>query len=391
MGGLYYNHLMAKQRMFVGLSSGWSKGIDAALVAISGRRERMKVAQVGQCHHVLHDDVSDRLREAGEGEALMAGRWARLDTDVGDQLAQATSKLMSTCGVDAAGISAIGFSGCAVRTEGSMQDHSALLGSAADLAAKTSLPVVGGFPLSDIAAGGIGGPMEAWPDWLVFRHRRLSRVVVHLGGAASITFVPAASDPSDVLAFDVAPCGIVLDRLAERFFHKPFDADGVIAATGRMSPALLNELYAASFFHQPPPKLANPHEWPGQYIDRVSIMAEKHGVDPAGQIATYTELIARAVSEAIAGLTERPHEVILAGGAARNIHLAARIRALMSPSSTYAMDRYGFSMVSYKAVCYAVLAAARIDGHPAHCTRATGGRGHSILGAVWLPPVRKNK
>ena len=33
----------------------------------------------------------------------------------------------------------------------------------------------------------------------------------------------------------------------------------------------------------------------------------------------------------------------------------------MSPSSTYAIERYGFAMQAYKAVCYAVLAAARQD------------------------------
>jgi 1,6-anhydro-N-acetylmuramate kinase len=57
----------------------------------------------------------------------------------------------------------------------------------------------------------------------------------------------------------------------------------------------------------------------------------------------------------------------------------------MSPSSTYAIDRYGFSMTGYKAVCHAVLAAARIDAHPAHCTQATGASRRSVLGAVWLP------
>jgi len=115
------------------------------------------------------------------------------------------------------------------------------------------------------------------------------------------------------------------------------------------------------------------------------MMARKRRCGPTDLLATVTELTAQAVARAIAGLTERPHEVILSGGGGRNIHLAGRIRALLSPSSTYTFERYGPSLRGRQGVCMAVLAAARLDKFAAHCPSATGAARPAVLGSVTLP------
>jgi anhydro-N-acetylmuramic acid kinase len=97
-----------------------------------------------------------------------------------------------------------------------------------------------------------------------------------------------------------------------------------------------------------------------------------------------TELTAKLVAQAIAGFTEKPHEVVLTGGGAMNIHLAGRIRKLLSPSSTYTVEKYGFGIRAKQAACYAVLAAARMDGIAAHCTQATGAKRAKVLGTVTM-------
>ncbi len=115
------------------------------------------------------------------------------------------------------------------------------------------------------------------------------------------------------------------------------------------------------------------------------MLAARHGCEGNDLLATATELSARIIADAVNSLTERPHEVILAGGGAANIHLAGRIRKLLSPCSTYVVERYGFSLRALGAVCFAMLAAARMDNFSAHCPQTSGATRQAILGAVHLP------
>jgi len=88
------------------------------------------------------------------------------------------------------------------------------------------------------------------------------------------------------------------------------------------------------------------------------------------------------VRAAIEAHTERPHEIILAGGGTENPHLVRRIRSNMSPCSTYLADRYGVGARAVSAVFAAVLAAARLDEFPAHIPAASGAARQVVLGNV---------
>lgn len=162
--------------------------------------------------------------------------------------------------------------------------------------------------------------------------------------------------------------------------------DGSIASHATVSGALLNELLSGQYPQREKPKSAWAIQWGGEdYLWRVMNMGSKHGCGGADLLATVTEMTARLVAQAVGKLPERPHEVILSGGGALNIHLAGRIRKLLSPSSTYAVERYGLSLRAYRAACYAVLAAARLDEYPAHCGQGGSGEGPAVLGSVTLP------
>ncbi|MCK5114945.1 MAG: anhydro-N-acetylmuramic acid kinase, partial [Phycisphaerae bacterium] len=223
-----------------------------------------------------------------------------------------------------------------------------------------------------------------WPQWLMFRDEQLSRVMVHLGGAATMTFIPAGSQPSDVVAYDVGPGTLVIDEMVHKFHHKPFDTDGSIAGGGKVNTVMLNELQGDPWFQKSPPKRVRVEDWSAKHVWRVLQIAQKHNCSGADMIATVTELTARTVCEAVSKLTERPHEVILTGGGAMNIQLSGRIRELLSPCSTYTVEKYGFSLRAEQPTCYAVLAAARLDAYPAHTHTATGATVPAILGSVTI-------
>jgi len=384
-------------RLFIGLSSGCAcDGVDAVLASVRGRRERIKGAELHHVHVPFEQDLSGRLLQAclgpADGSKVAASPWAdlaQLDRDAGLTLAGAAETLIEAAGTSRADIVAVGATGptpalvtpVAHRPLGAVLE----LGSAAVVAAHTRLPVVSGFIASDIAAGGCGSPPGAWCDWRLLRHRRLSRVAVHLGGMASLTFVGSGAGVQDVVACDVGPGTMVIDAVVRKYFDRPFDADGTIASGGRVNAALLDELLAGPYFRKGPPKAAAPARFGRTYLDRLHMMAEKHHCGPKDLVTTVTELTARSVAAAVGALTERPHEVILSGGGGMNIPLAGRIRGLLSPSSTYTVERYGPSLRGMGALSAAMLAAARVDKFTAHCPSATGATRQAVLGSVTMP------
>jgi anhydro-N-acetylmuramic acid kinase len=218
----------------------------------------------------------------------------------------------------------------------------------------------------------------------MFRDNRLSRVVVHLGAIATITFIGSDAAAGDVVAYDTGPGTVLIDYLTRQLFKQEFDTDGALAARHEPSESLLNELLVGEHFHRPPPKRTTVDDWSGPACDRLEMLAGKHRCKAGTLLATVTELTARTVEKAVLSQTERPHEVILTGGGALNIHLAARIRKLLSPCSTYSCERYGLGVRAHGATAAAVLAAARTDGHPAHCHNATGAAKPVVLGALWM-------
>ena len=350
-------------KLFVGLYSGpAADGVDAAVVHVRGRRERTKANQVHHLHLPLPPDLPQRVRDLSAGAAEPARAIALLDRDLALLFAHAAHDVLAAAKVDAGDVAAIGSSGqavCRIAPQSRAQPGATmLLASPAIIAQATALPVVAGFAAADAASG---RSLSAWADWVLFRDKRLSRVAVHLGAVASIVFVGAGADARDLSAFDAGPGTLLIDAVTRSLFDRPFDDGGALAAKAAVCQPLLNEMLAAPWFRMTPPKTLSVANWGPAYLDRLTHMAAKHRCNKNDLVATVTELAARSIADAIAGLTERPHQVILSGGGAMNIHLAGRIRNLMSPSSTITVEKFAIPLRAKQAVCHAIAAAATLD------------------------------
>ena len=382
--------MAARQRTFIGLYSGAAMdGIDAAVVEVRGRGERMKVRQVYCAYTPYGDALRTRLVRVAEAPEVSPEALSELDRDVGQAFAAAGRCAIAGAGLSGASAAGIGLSGQAVRRVDPPDGHGGAqelaVGSPSWIAVGARCPAVGNFGVALVAAGGSPSTATAWASWLLLRDRRLSRVAVHLGGLAGLTFLPAAADAADVVAFDVGPGTLVIDQLAERLFGRPTDTDGGVASQASVNGALLNELLADEYFQRRGAKCSCRSAWGSLYSERLLCMAGKHGCNKEDMLATATEATARSIAAAVGGLTERPHEVVLSGGGAMNIHLAGRIRTLLSPSSTYASSRYGVDLRAMQATYYAILAAARMDGVAAWSGPTPDGGRRPVLGEVALP------
>lgn len=381
---------MSNERKIIGLCSGPSAdGVDAVLVEIRGRGEEIKVRPLGAIHAPMEESLRRGVLDVAGGASLEAVQMADLDRRVGLALAEAATALARHARVSLAEVAAIGSAGQLVtvaRPAAAGPPQTLSLGCPATLARVAGIRTVADFARSDAAGGGDGKSPAAWAAWLLLKDERLSRVLVRLGAVAELVFVPAAATGTDVVAFDTGPGVAAMDAVVRRCFDAPFDADGGLASQGRVNGAMLNELMSTPYFYQQPPKYTAASAWTGVYIDRLFLTAERHGVaQPRDVLATVTEMTARSVSRDVLSLTERPHQVVLSGGGAMNIHLAGRIRQLLAPCSTITSAKFGPEPRSELAACYAMLAAGRLDEVPLHCPNAGGAKTAGACGAVYLP------
>ncbi len=381
---------MPHERKIIGLASGPSAdGVDAVLAEFRGAGLDAKFRQLAALHVPLDEPLRRQVEQLATGASHSSLYLAELDRRMGTVLAEAANALLRQARLAAADITAIGSAGqtfAAPRHGGPGWPLTLSLGCPAAIARLTQIATVAGFAASDAAGGGDGKSPAAWANWLQLRDERLSRVLVRLGAVAELVFIPAGAAQTDVVAFDTGPGTATMDAIARRHFDLPFDADGRLASAGQVSGAMLNELLSNPYFYLQPPKYTAAGEWSGIYVDRLALMAGRHGIgEPRDLLATVTEMTARSIARDVLSLTERPHQVVLSGGGAMNIHLAVRIRQLLSPCSTVTSAKFGPEPRGELAACYAVLALARLDGLAFHCPSAGGAKVAGVHGGVYLP------
>jgi len=371
----------ATERYFLGLEAGRSaRGVHAVLAAMTGSGLSMRARQVRYAFLPYDDAVGRRVLAAVEGEALPTEEAALLNGEVGSAFAGTAAGILAGAGVARRRLAAVGLAGQALAA--APGTACTPLGDPAPVAERTGSPVVSDFARADLAAGGRGRPLNAWPDYVLFHHRRQSTVVADLGRIATLTFLPAGGLPDETLCFEVGPGTDAIDALARRRLGRPFDTDGAVAAGGKAHRGLLGQLLADAHFRQAAPTDCPARLWGRQGAERVETLARRHRLSPADLLATVSEATVAAIATAIGTLTERPHQVILCGGGAKNIYLAMRLRTLLSPASTVALERHDIDAPGKSALGAALLAAARLDGAPANIPAATGASQAVLLGSI---------
>lgn len=357
--------------LYVGLMSGTSlDGIDAVLVDLGGSLPR----QIAKSYLPFDDALRTELlalHQAGHNELH---RTQIIGNQLARQYASAITQLLSEVKIPKTEIIAIGCHGQTIR-HCPEQGYTLQIGNAALLAELTGIAVVSDFRSRDIAAGGQGAPLvPAFHDRLL-RNPDLHRVIVNIGGISNLTNLHPNSPTS---GFDCGPGNLLMDAWCMLNLGKRYDDNGTWAASGKVLPALLEQLFSEPFFVQPPPKSSG-----RDLFNMAWLLGRLQGVEsPEDVQATLLELSCQAIAQAILQHCAGAQEIYLCGGGAHNQTLHKRLNALLSGCLVQTTDAIGIDGDFLEAIAFAWLAQQTLLGKPANLPLVTGAKHPCVLGAI---------
>ena len=346
-------------------------GIDAVLVDLS----QPKPLQLAK-YYLPFDDA---LKNALLALHLPSHNELHQAQVIGNQLARmyaaAVAPLLAQAKSSNKEVKAVGCHGQTIR-HCPEHGYSLQIGNAALLAELTGITVVSDFRSRDIAAGGQGAPLvPAFHDH-VLRHPDIHRVIVNIGGISNLTNLP----PRDATSgFDCGPGNLLMDAWCMQHLGKPYDDNGAWAASGKVLPALLEQMLTEPFFALPPPKSS------GRDLFNIAWLQSKlQGNEVAANVqATLLELTCRSIALAIQNHCLGAKEIYLCGGGAHNQTLHNRLAALLPDSSVKTTNAIGVDGDYLEAIAFAWLAQQALHGKSANLPLVTGAKHPCLLGAVY--------
>src|SRR5207253_2441518 len=185
------------------------------------------------------------------------------------------------------------------------------IGEPSVIAARTGITTVGDFRPADMALGGQGAPLVPYVDYLLYRHAKLGRVWLNLGGIANITVLPRAAQPQQVLAFDTGPGNMLIDALVSHFTHgrQRFDKNAALAQKGGAIPTLLDELLGDPYLKLAPPKSTGREYYGAAYVKKLLTLGKKHRAKPNDLIRAATIFTAVSIVDALNRFVLPKHKI----------------------------------------------------------------------------------
>lgn len=376
-------------RYLIGLASGSSAdGVDAALLEMEGAGLTLRARLVQALHRPYPRELRELVLRASAAGPFEVRQVSLLHRLLGETFAATARQVADQASLSLQQVQCIGCSGHTVWHEPEGRFPSTLgLGMSAVIAERTGVTVVSDFRARDLAAGGQGLPLEAYVDQMLFRHPQENRVLLHLGGAASVVYLPASQRQQPVVGFEAGPCNVLLDGLMRQLTsgRETFDAGGKHAVQGRCIEPLLERWLAHPYLQRRPPKYLPRHHFGEEFVAQAVQMARQMNWQLHDLLCTATHFVAHGIALSLKRflpLGRLPDRAVLSGGGVRNgllWHLLEQNLAGMPLEKT---DSSGVPFETRKALTYGVLAALSVDGVPANIPAATGAAGSRLLGTL---------
>jgi len=367
-----------KQDIYIGIMSGTSlDGID--LVAVS--------FEPLQLHATLTTPFPEQLRKDLIALTLPADneieRMGVADVALARLIGESVNQLMTNHQLNKDEIRAIGSHGQTIRHRPEA-GFTLQIGDPNLIAEITDLPVVSDFRRRDMAAGGQGAPLVPAFHQAIFQDDHVHRIILNLGGIANISVLPAGQ-PDQVFGFDTGPANILMDAWCFQHTGKTFDEDGTWAASGQVSPALLQQLLSHDYFSRSYPKSTGREDfnlgWLNQQIKLVE-QNEPTSISPQDIQASLLQLTAQSIIDAIHQTGLNAGELWLCGGGAYNRALWQAITQGLPNWRLKSTVEMGLAPTWVEATAFAWLTHQRIHHFSGNLPAVTGAQGLRVLGTL---------
>ncbi|MHB1218671.1 MAG: anhydro-N-acetylmuramic acid kinase [Alphaproteobacteria bacterium] len=344
---------MADELWALGLMSGTSlDGVDAALVRTDG----IRVLEFGPFRTEPYDAAfRERLRAVLGGKGDVAG----VERDLTEVHAAAVKALLREAGRKEADL--IGFHGHTILHAPEAR-RTWQIGDGALLARQTGIDVVHDFRSADVAAGGEGAPLA--PVYHAALAAALERplAVLNIGGVANVTWIDGPPSAPNLIAFDTGPGNALVDDWVRRHDGRLYDADGALAAAGRVDMGALARLLDHDYFGRIPPKSLDRDAFSTAPVAKLST--------PDGA-ATLTAFTAHAVARAVAHFPAPPRRWLVTGGGRHNRALMAALAQAL-PGTVAPVEAARWNGDGLEAQAFAYLAVRSLRGLPLSFPGTTG-------------------
>jgi anhydro-N-acetylmuramic acid kinase len=370
----------------VGLMSGTSvDGIDAAVVDISeAEGDALLVRLLAYEQSPIDEALRQRIFALFSPERSRIDEVCEVNVLLGDAFSQAAARALREANVEADLIASHGqtvwHQVAPGHTRSTLQ-----LGEPSVIAEKLQVTTVADFRPRDIAAGGQGAPLASWADALLFGDHQLSRAVQNIGGIGNVTWVPPGGQWEAMLAFDTGPGNALIDHATWRLSGgmQRFDADGALAAAGRVDGTLLSELLGDAYFLVEPPKSTGRELFGAQFADPRIDRCLERGLSTSDIVATLTAFTAHSIADQYRRfLPGRPDEVVVGGGGSRNPVLMRLLSELLDPAQIRLHEEFGLPSLGREAVYFALLGHEAVHGRPNTVPSCTGAMHAVVMGKI---------
>ncbi len=373
----------------VGIMSGTSSdGADAAVVEIDRAGARRSTQLLAFASRPYSDELRRRVLGAQEGTLPLRDLF-RVHVEVAE-IASAAARAALDAAPPGPPPEVVGYHGQTVfhdpHGERSGKRVTVQIGEPAVLAAALGIPVVSGFRMADLLAGGEGAPLVPRFDYHQLASDTSDRVLLNLGGIANLTRLRAGGRLEETLAFDCGPGNMLLDGIVGAVgpAGARYDAEGALAAGGRAAEDVVRYFLSEPFFARTPPKSAGREEFGAGYLSR--FLARTEGLSLRDRLRTACALTAAAVARGVEQSGKgRPDEVYVSGGGANNATLVQDIAACLRVPVA-GTEALGVPSEAKEAMAFAFLAFESICCRAGNVPSATGAAREVVLGSITPPP-----
>ncbi len=388
----FYNIRQKDKKTVIGLMSGTSAdGVDVALVEIRGSGLTTAIALKVFETIPYTPEIRARIFDLFDVETARVDEICEMNFVLGRLFAESTLAVLEKSGVSPSHVDLIGSHGQTIHHMPSASTPATLqIGEPAVIAHETGIPTIADFRVADIAAGGEGAPLIAYPDYLLFHSPTQTIGLLNIGGIANLTVLPAGKGIEAVHASDTGPGNMILDACVEKITTgaKQYDEDGELARQGTVCKNLLENWISHPYLELTPPKTTGREMFGTTFADECLQQIRSHGISDNDGFATLTALTVESISRYYTNFVacNSPIDILyVSGGGVQNPLIMEGLAENFNPIPVVEVAERGFAGDAKEAIGFAILANEAVHGNFANVPNATGATCRKVLGKFVCP------